>query len=78
LLPGRRDGSLPAGVGIAGPGLAVLRGDPGFVARAHRRGNLVYAWTVDELTDLRFVIDLGVDAIITNRPATVIAELAHP
>ncbi len=75
LLPGRRDGSLPAGVGIAGPGLAVLRADPDFVARAHRRGNLVYAWTVDELADVRFVIDLGVDAIITNRPTLVIAEL---
>jgi glycerophosphoryl diester phosphodiesterase len=75
LLPGRRDGSLPAGVGIAGPGLAVLRADPDFVARAHRRGNLVYAWTVDELADVRFVIGLGVDAIITNRPTLVIAEL---
>ena len=75
LLPGRREGSLPAGVGIAGPGLAVLRADPDFVARAHRRGNLVYAWTVDELTDVRFVIDLGVDAIITNRPSAVMAEL---
>jgi glycerophosphoryl diester phosphodiesterase len=75
LLPGRRDGSLPAGVGIAGPSLAVLRADPDFVPRAHRRGNLVYAWTVDEPADVRFVIDLGVDAIITNRPTEVIAEL---
>jgi glycerophosphoryl diester phosphodiesterase len=75
LLPGRRDGSLPAGVGIAGPGLAVLRTDPGFVARAHAKGNLVYVWTVDDPDDVRFVLDLGPDAVITNRPATVIAQL---
>lgn len=75
LLPGRRDGSLPAGVGIAGPGLAVLRSDPGIVARAHVKGNLVYVWTVDDPDDVRFVLDLGPDAVITNRPAAVIAQL---
>jgi len=75
LLPGRRDGSLPAGVGIAGPGLTALRAEPEFVPRAHARGNLVYVWTVDELRDVQFVLDLGVDAVITNRPALVIAEL---
>jgi len=77
LLPGRRDGSLPAGVGIAGPSLATLRASPKFVARTHERGNLVYVWTVDDLDDMRLVLDLGVDAVITNRPAMVIAELAR-
>jgi glycerophosphoryl diester phosphodiesterase len=75
FLPGRRDGSLPAGVGIAGPGLPMLRADPGFVARARARGNLVYVWTVDDAADVRFVLGLGVDAVITNRPAEVIAKL---
>ncbi|HEY3629700.1 MAG TPA: glycerophosphodiester phosphodiesterase family protein [Jatrophihabitantaceae bacterium] len=75
LLPGRRDGSLPSGVGIAGPGLATIRAHPGFVARAHAKGNAVYVWTVDEPADVRFVLDLGVDAVITNRPADVIAQL---
>jgi glycerophosphoryl diester phosphodiesterase len=75
LLPGRRDGLLPPGVGIAGPGLAVLRAEPGFVVRAHSRGNGVYVWTVDEPADIEFVLDLGVDAVITNRPADVVARL---
>lgn len=75
LLPGRRDGSLPSGVGVAGPGIAVLHADPGFVVRAHARGNAVYVWTVDDPADVRFVLDLGVDAVITNRPAAVIAQL---
>ena len=75
LLPGRRDGSLPTGVGIVGPGLPVVRAEPGFVQRAHKRGNLVYVWTVDEPGDVEFVLDLGVDAVITNRPAELVARL---
>ena len=76
LLPGRRDGMLPSGVPIAGPGLHLLRTDPQYVARAHNRGKLVYVWTVDAPRDVRFVADLGVDTIITNRPAEVVAQLA--
>jgi glycerophosphoryl diester phosphodiesterase len=75
LLPGRRDGSLPAGVPIAGPGLHVLRTDPGYVERAHARGNRVFVWTVDRHSDVEFVVDLGVDTVITNRPAQVISQL---
>lgn len=81
LLPHRRDGSLPAGVTIAGPGLHLLRSDPDFVARAHRRGNRVYVWTVDEPADVRLVQQLGVDAVITDRPRDVrrvLDELAPP
>jgi glycerophosphoryl diester phosphodiesterase len=72
LMRGRRDGGLPGGVGIAGPGLELLLDDPGYVARAHARGNLVYVWTVDSLADIDYVVGLGVDAVITNRPADVI------
>jgi glycerophosphoryl diester phosphodiesterase len=71
LLPQRRVGMLPAGVQIAGPGLHVLRADPEFVARAHARGHLVYVWTVDAPEDVKFVLDLGVDTIITDHPLEV-------
>ncbi|HVU92173.1 MAG TPA: glycerophosphodiester phosphodiesterase family protein [Jatrophihabitans sp.] len=71
LLPQRRAGILPTGVSIAGPGLHLLREDPGFVDRAHARGHLVYVWTVDELRDVEHVLDLGVDTIITDNPAEV-------
>jgi glycerophosphoryl diester phosphodiesterase len=77
LLPGRRDGMLPTGVAIAGPGLHVLRAEPDYVARAHSRGHPVYVWTVDDAWDLRFVRDLGVDTIATNRPAEVIAQIGR-
>jgi glycerophosphoryl diester phosphodiesterase len=71
LLPIRRDGMLPTAVRIAGPSLGILLADPGYVARAHRRGNRVYVWTVDDPADVSYVLDLGVDAVITNRPAEV-------
>ena len=71
LYPVRREGMLPAGVPIAGPGLHLLRADPGFVARAHARGHRVYVWTVDEPRDVEFVLDLGVDTIITDHPLEV-------
>jgi len=75
LLPHRRDGMLPTGVSVAGPGLRVLRAEPEFVARAQRRGHPVFVWTVDEPDDVRFVRDLGVHAIITDRPDEVRAVL---
>ena len=74
-LPGLRDGLLPAGVPIAGPGLHVLQADPAFVGRAHRRGNRVFVWTVNEPEDVEFVRGLGVDTIITDRPHEVLAQL---
>jgi glycerophosphoryl diester phosphodiesterase len=69
---GRRGTLLPPGVDIAGPGLHVLRADPSFVERAHARGKQVYVWTVDQLADLDYVLRIGVDAVITNRPADVL------
>lgn len=73
LLPPRRAGILPTGVAIAGPGLHVLKTDPEFVDRAHARGHRVYVWTVDHPTDVEFVLELGVDTIITDRPQEVIS-----
>jgi glycerophosphoryl diester phosphodiesterase len=75
LLPVRREGLLPTGVPFTGPGLHVVRADPGYVERAHARGHRVFVWTVDEPADVRFVLDLGVDTVITNRPADVLAVL---
>jgi glycerophosphoryl diester phosphodiesterase len=72
MLPGRREALLPAGVGVAGPGIHLVRADPDFVERAHARGKQVYVWTVDAPADLALVLTLGVDAVITNRPAETI------
>ncbi|MGI5350163.1 glycerophosphodiester phosphodiesterase family protein [Streptomyces sp. CA-250714] len=75
LLPRHRDGRLPHGVRIAGPSIRILRAHPEYVARAHRAGNEVHVWTVDEPRDVDLCVRLGVDAIITNRPRQVRARL---
>ena len=66
-----RDGGLPSRVTIAGPSLEVLKRDPAYVKRVHQRGHRVHVWTVDDPDDIDFVLDLGVDAVITNRPRAV-------
>jgi glycerophosphoryl diester phosphodiesterase len=73
----RRDGSLPVVADVSGPGIAVVRADPGYVRRVQARGRQVYVWTVDETADIDLVLALGVDAVITNRPAEVLSRLAR-
>jgi glycerophosphoryl diester phosphodiesterase len=46
--------------------------DHRFIRQAHRRGQQVYAWTVDAPADMEFLFDLGIDGIITDQSA-----LAH-
>ena len=72
----RRDGSLPLVADVSGPGITVVRSDPGYVRRVHARGRQVYVWTVDESADIDLVLSLGVDAVITNRPTEVLSRLA--
>lgn len=66
-----RDGSLPHGVHIAGPGIHILRKHPHYVERVHKAGNKVHVWTVDEPDDVQLCLNQGVDAIITNKPGFV-------
>ncbi|MGD3105191.1 glycerophosphodiester phosphodiesterase family protein [Streptomyces sp. YGL11-2] len=75
LTPRHRDGRLPPGVGIAGPGVRILRAHPEYVARAHRAGHQVHVWTVNDPSDVELCQELGVDAVITNRPKEVRRQL---
>jgi glycerophosphoryl diester phosphodiesterase len=75
--PGVRDGRPPLGSNILGPSLAALRARPEIVDRAHARGRRVYVWTVNTPDDIDFVSGLGVDAIISDHPATVLRQLGR-
>jgi glycerophosphoryl diester phosphodiesterase len=70
-----RDGSLPTGVHMAGPSIEVIRAHPRYVARLKAHGHQVHVWTVDQDGDITRCLELGVDAIITNRPAEVLRRL---
>ncbi|MEP6760768.1 MAG: glycerophosphodiester phosphodiesterase family protein [Sporichthyaceae bacterium] len=72
-----RDGTLPPGVPIAGPSIEVLRAHPRYVERVQRHGHEVHVWTVDSIEDVSLCADLGVDAIITNRPRAVLDRLGR-
>ncbi|MDT0480327.1 MULTISPECIES: glycerophosphodiester phosphodiesterase [Streptomyces] len=77
VSPRLRDGRLPAGVGIAGPSIRILRNHPGYIERLKRAGHQVHVWTVNEPEDVDLCIELGVDAIITNRPRAVLDRLGR-
>ena len=70
-----RTGELPFGSRIAGPGIPIIRAHPEFVAREHALGHQVHVWTVDSVSDVDLCAELGVDAIITNRPGEVLERL---
>lgn len=72
-----RDGTLPPGVPIAGPSIDVLREHPHYVEHVHAHGGRVHVWTVDQRADLDLCLQLGVDAVITNRPAAVLNWLGR-
>lgn len=59
-------------VPISYQGLPVVTED--FVSDAHANGLAVHVWTVNERAEMRWLIDIGVDGIMTDRP-TVLAEV---
>lgn len=60
-LPGR-----VAQVPVRAGGIEIVT--PGFVRAMHARGVAVQVWTVNEESEMRRLIALGVDGLITDRP----------
>ncbi|HET9690518.1 MAG TPA: glycerophosphodiester phosphodiesterase [Acidimicrobiales bacterium] len=48
--------------------------EPRFIAWCHRAGLAVHVWTIDDRGEMDRLLDLGVDGIMTDRPA-VLKEL---
>jgi glycerophosphoryl diester phosphodiesterase len=50
--------------------------DESFVAAAHGAGLAVHVWTIDEPEDMRRLVALGVDGVMTDRPSVLTTVLA--
>jgi glycerophosphoryl diester phosphodiesterase len=48
-----------------------------FVRRAHRRGLAVHVWTIDEPAEMRALLALGVDGIVSDFPARLTQVIAE-
>ena len=46
--------------------------DKRFIARMHSLGIAVHVWTIDEVEEMNWLLDLGVDGIMTDVPATLL------
>ena len=58
-----------------GPGIALLRSDPDYVADAHAAGKEVHVWTVNSAADMDFARGIGIDAAITDRPDELLRRI---
>ncbi|CAM5735995.1 glycerophosphodiester phosphodiesterase [Streptomyces hirsutus] len=69
VSPRLRDGRLPEGVPLRALDPGIVRSHPAYIERLKRSGHQVHVWTVNDPEDVEACVGLGVDAIITNRPA---------
>lgn len=60
---------------IAGPGIRLLREHPKVIRRIRAEGTRVHCWTVNEKADLDLCLELGVEAVITDRPNATLKYL---
>jgi glycerophosphoryl diester phosphodiesterase len=51
---------------------------PGFIRKAHARNMAVHYWTVNEPEEMRRLIEMGADGLITDYPDRLKAVLAEP
>lgn len=63
------------GVVAVNPGIDLLLADPDLVTRLQRQDVAVCPWTVDDPEAWALLDDLGVDAVITNRPDRMLGWL---
>ena len=58
-----------------GPGVDELRDHPGLGKHLVKAGREIHVWTVNTAEDLQICLDLGVTAVISDRPAHMLELL---
>jgi glycerophosphoryl diester phosphodiesterase len=58
----------PGNPEIVGPGIELLTKNPSLIAKFKDQGKKIFVWTVNSPQDMRFCLERGIDAIITNYP----------
>lgn len=67
--------NLPTKGWMVGPGLKLLRTEPKIGRKLAKRKRRIHVWTANTPTDWDFLCDLGVEAIITDRPGPALRHL---
>jgi glycerophosphoryl diester phosphodiesterase len=60
-----------------GPGIEQLKQQPELARRAKAQGKKIFVWTVDETPDVLLCAEIGVDIVITNKPALARKALGY-
>ena len=58
----------PGNPEIVGPGIELLLKSPDLITKFKDQGKKIFVWTVNSPQDMRFCLERGIDAIITNYP----------
>jgi glycerophosphoryl diester phosphodiesterase len=58
----------PGNPEIVGPGIELLLKRPDLITKFKEQGKKIFVWTVNSPQDMRFCLEQGIDAIITNYP----------
>ena len=62
---------------IIGPSVEMIKKSPDLVAEIKKSGKELYVWTVDSTEDLQYCESVGVDVVMTNRPAHARSVLGY-
>jgi glycerophosphoryl diester phosphodiesterase len=58
----------PGNPEVVGPGIELLLKRPDLITKFKDQGKKIFVWTVNSPQDMRFCLERGIDAIITNYP----------
>jgi glycerophosphoryl diester phosphodiesterase len=60
-----------------GPSVEMIKKSPELVTEIKKSGKELYVWTVDSTEDLQYCASVGVDIVMTNRPAHARSVLGY-